>query len=147
MLIFLDEVGILVTAKQPFTILTTWGPEFKLSFELYILGITSDFGETIRFISTNLSHHDSNLMQRQMKQNDSDLGPYHYDNGGNNPWNHEDFLWVALESGENYFHTCCNFVPLRKWTSVEISQFRNYATDLKVRFIIRVLLKIDQYLS
>ena len=112
-----------------------------MSFELYILGITSDIGETIRFISTNLSHHDSNLMQRQMKHNDSNLI---FDAL---PGDTQDWLSLAFEIGENYFGSCCYEFPLRKWTSVEISQFRNYATDLKVRFIIRVLLKIDQYLS
>ena len=74
-------------------------------------------------------------MQRQMKHNDSDLGPYEL------PGDAQDLLWIAVESGENYFQPSYNAFPLRKWTSVEISQFRNYAVDLKVRFMIWVLLK------
>ena len=50
------------------------------------------------------------------------------------PWKYQAMmgLQVAKENGENYFPICCYKFPKRKWTSVEIRQFRNHAIDIKV---------------
>ena len=113
----------LVSHGKPLTILPTWGPEFHLSFELYIntfknmsfKNMTSMYAEILRFTSTNCS--------------------YVFDGFPGVDATEFGHVTISTQIGRGGFYGFYFYdkPPVKRWSSIEISQFRKYSMDTKVK--------------
>ena len=108
---FLD--GFSVSAGQLITTLPVWGPEFKLSFEIYFNSFSTDIAQIIQFKPKHNCETDRNC----------EGIPEFFELHGE--------VYIHMYIYEVYVHYN---VSVKNWTKIEINLFKKLAIDEKVKF-------------